>query len=253
MRYFIRFSFNGAAYHGWQMQENAISVQSKMVEALHFKAGVEEILTGCGRTDTGVHARNFFAHFDLEKSLDVVDCEKLVFDLNSFLPHDIAVQAVFPVKADAHARFSAVSRTYKYYISREKDPFLHHFSWFVFRDIDIEKMNEAAASLFEYNDFTSFSKLHTDAKTNNCRIMQAVWEEEAGKLVFTITADRFLRNMVRAIVGTLIKVGRHQLTIENFKEIIEGKNRGLAGFSVPAQGLFLHSVEYNWSEILVSK
>jgi len=253
MRYFIKFSFNGAAYHGWQMQENAVTVQSKMVDALHFKAGVKEILTGCGRTDTGVHAREFYAHFDLEKSLDVVGCEKLVFDLNSFLPNDIAVQAVFPVKPDAHARFGAVSRTYKYHISTNKDPFLHNFSWFIFRDLDVEKMNEAAAALFEYTDFTSFSKLHTDVKTNNCRIKLAKWEEENGKLVFTITADRFLRNMVRAIVGTLIKVGMQKITTRDFKEIIEAKNRGLAGFSVPAHGLFLHSVEYNWTEILAGE
>lgn len=251
MRYFIKFSFSGTAYHGWQMQENALSVQSKMVEAFHFKAGVSEILAGCGRTDTGVHAREFYAHFELGKDMNVTECEKLVYELNSYLPNDIAVHAVFPVKPDAHARFSAVSRTYKYYISREKDPFLQNFSWFIFKGLDVVKMNEAAEVLFEYNDFTSFAKLHTDTKTNNCRIKQAKWEEANGKLVFTISADRFLRNMVRAIVGTLIKVGRHQLTIEHFKEIIEGKNRSLAGFSAPAQGLFLHTVEYKWPDILV--
>ncbi len=253
MRYFIRFSFDGAAYHGWQMQENAVTVQSKMVEALRFKAGVDEILTGCGRTDTGVHASEFYAHFDVDKTLNAAASERLVFELNRFLPNDIAVQSVFPVKPDAHARFSAISRTYKYYISKVKDPFLHNFSWFIFGDLDVEMMNEAAKLFFKYDDFTSFSKLHTDVKTNNCKVLQAEFTEEAGKLVFTITADRFLRNMVRAIVGTLIKVGRHQKTTDDFVRIIEGKNRGLAGFSAPAQGLFLHSVVYDWSGILIAE
>jgi len=253
MRYFIRFSFDGAAYHGWQMQENAVTVQSKMGEALRFKAGVNEILTGCGRTDTGVHAREFYAHFDLDKTLNSVECERMVFEMNRFLPGDIAVQSVFAVKPDAHARFGAVSRTYKYYISNDKDPFLHKFSWFIFGDLDVEMMNEAAKLLFNYDDFTSFSKLHTDVKTNNCKVLRAEWAEEAGKLVFTITADRFLRNMVRAIVGTLIMVGRHQKTMKDFAGIIEGKNRGLAGFSAPAQGLFLHSVSYDWHGILLTE
>jgi tRNA pseudouridine38-40 synthase len=251
MRYFVKLSFNGTAYHGWQMQENASSIQSKMVEALHFKAGVKEILTGCGRTDTGVHAKEFYAHFDLDQILDKAECEVLVFELNRFLPNDIAVQSLFPVKSEAHARFSAITRTYKYYISKKKDPFYYDFAWYIYGDLDIELMNEMANLLLSCNDFASFSKLHSNAKTNICRIFYSKWNEDSGNLVFTITADRFLRNMVRALVGTLIDVGKHKRTAKDFTRIIEGKNRSLAGLSAPAKGLFLHNVEYNWPEVLI--
>jgi len=233
------------------MQENAESVQSIMAKALYFKAGVQDILTGCGRTDTGVHARAFYAHFDLDQILNIEECDLLAFELNRFLPTDIAIRAILPVKPEAHARFSAISRTYKYYVSQIKDPFDNNYAWYIYGNLDVELMNHSARILISCNDFTSFSKLHSNSKTNICKIFHASWNEEGGRLVFTITADRFLRNMVRSIVGTLIDVGRHQKTPDDFAGIIEGKSRSLAGLSAPAKGLFLHDVEYNWPEILI--
>lgn len=241
-RYFIYFSYNGAQYHGWQIQPNANTVQAELTKSMRLLLREEIDLTGAGRTDTGVHAKLMTAHFDTSEPIKNPD--QLVYKLNSLLPYDIAVKRIEEVNADLHARFSAKSRTYKYYLTTEKNPFFKEFAAYVNYPLDFEKMNEACNILFEYRDFTSFSKLHTDAKTNNCNIMQAVWEKEADYWVFTIRADRFLRNMVRAIVGTLIEVGRGKLDAEDFRQIIEKKDRCAAGTSAPAQGLFLVEVGY---------
>lgn len=241
-RYFLQCNYKGTRYHGWQVQPNAISVQEVLEKALSTILHEKISVIGAGRTDTGVHASFFMLHFDVDKP--VPESFDLVYKLNSFLPADIAVQSFWPVNNDAHARFSALSRTYHYNISQEKDPFTEETSYLYLQKPDIEKMNKAAAVLSEYSDFTSFSRLHTDVKTNNCKIMQAVWKEEGSRLVFVIKADRFLRNMVRAIVGTLLEVGRGKLSIDDFRGIIEQKDRGAAGASAPAQGLFLIDIEY---------
>jgi len=250
MRYFIQLSYDGSAYHGWQVQENSVSVQGLVEQGLKFKAGLKNRVVGCGRTDAGVHARQFFAHFDLDNNLDEVHLVELCRELNHFLPHDIAIQKIFQVKQNAHCRFDATLRTYKYFLSRENDPFIRNYSWSFQALLDVDLMREASKILFEYRDFTSFSKLHTDVKTNNCNISCANWEEGQGRLVFTITADRFLRNMVRAIVGTLLNVGKGKLSLADFRKVIESKERSKAGMSVPAQGLFLFEVEYSWKDIL---
>ncbi len=243
-RYFVKLAYNGAAYHGWQMQENALSVQEALEKAMETILGQKVALTGAGRTDTGVHAREFYAHFELERQLSAEECSNAAYKLNSLLPADIFIFDIFPVGPDVHARFDAISRTYEYHIIRRKDPFRQGLAWYVWGKFDMESMNKAAAILHEYTDFTSFSKLHTQVKTNNCRIMHAAWEEEGHLLVFRITADRFLRNMVRAIVGTLIDIGRGRYDAEAIRKIIEAKDRSLAGLSVPAHGLFLSRVEY---------
>ncbi len=242
-RYFIQLAYNGKNYHGWQIQPNANSVQAELNRAVSLISGEEINLIGAGRTDTGVHASFFVAHFDLENPL--LDTDKFCFKLNSFLPDDIRIDKVFAVVDEMHARFSPISRTYKYYITQRKEPFLHDFTSFIPQKLDVESMNEAAQKLFNYTDFTSFSKLHTDVKTNNCLIQEARWEyDERELLVFTITADRFLRNMVRAIVGTLVEVGKGKLSISDFKKIIEQKDRGKAGASARAKGLFLTGIGY---------
>jgi tRNA pseudouridine38-40 synthase len=241
-RYFLQLSYKGTHYHGWQIQPNAISVQEVMEDALSKILREKITVVGAGRTDTGVHASFFILHFDTEKVIS----EKLdvVYKLNSFLPNDIAVQKVWPVSEEIHARFSATSRTYHYFISTEKDPFQTETSYKYLKPLDVAKMNEAAKALLQYTDFTSFSRLHTDVKTNNCKVMQAQWLLENNQLKFVIKADRFLRNMVRAIVGTLLEVGKGKLTLKQFSEIIEKKDRGAAGASAPAQGLFLVDIEY---------
>jgi len=243
-RYFIKLAYDGTNYHGWQSQENANTVQSELEKALSTILSNKIEITGAGRTDTGVHAREYFAHFDLNEPFDKSGLDNLLYRLNAILSEDISIFFIFPVRNETHARFSAVSRTYKYYISRKKNPFFNKYSWNVFGELDIKKMNDASKVLFEYIDFTSFSKLHTDVKTNNCKIMQAEWNEENNMIVFTLKADRFLRNMVRAIVGTIIDVGKGKVSIDEFKNIIESKNRSEAGYSVPAKGLFLDKVEY---------
>jgi tRNA pseudouridine38-40 synthase len=244
MRYFIYLSYKGTNYHGWQVQPNGISVQEKLQDALSTILQSKTEVVGAGRTDAGVHARQMVAHTDIEKS--ITNTSDLVYKLNSFLPTDIAIQKIVPVKDDAHARFDAISRTYEYWLTTAKDPFLTDAAMRAYGNIDFEAMNKAAQKLFDYTDFTSFSKLHTDAKTNNCRILKAIWEKRDENLwVFTIQADRFLRNMVRAIVGTLLEVGRGQLTVEDFCCIIEAKDRCKAGVSVPAQGLYLIEVTYS--------
>lgn len=242
-RCFIRLSFDGRHYHGWQSQKNASSVQSVLEEALSLMLGNRTQLVGCGRTDTGVHARDFYAHFDC-RELTAQERLNLVFHLNGYLPPDISVHSILPVKADAHARFDAVSRTYTYQIIRQKDPFLKDYAYYVFGPLDIDLMTQGAQILLDYSDFTSFSRLHTQVKTNLCRIQDACWEEKDHLLVFTIKADRFLRNMVRAIAGTLLEVGRNKITLEDLRTIIEAKDRQGAGCSVPACGLFLEKVEY---------
>ena len=242
-RYFIYLAYDGTNYHGWQVQPNGTSVQETLTRALiTFLRDYPIEVTGAGRTDAGVHARLMVAHFDIEWMLD---CDVVTDKLNRLLPPDIAVYQVRRVVQDAHARFDATYRTYKYYITTCKDPFIRHYAWRVFQPLDFEKMNEAAQVLFDYTDFTSFSKLHTDVKTNNCRIMQAHWDQAGPyEWVFTIQADRFLRNMVRAIVGTLVEVGRGKLTVEGFRKVIEDKNRCSAGTSVPGNALFLVDIGY---------
>ena len=241
-RYFIQLSYDGKAYHGWQIQPNGMSVQEKLQQALSTILRVQTPVVGAGRTDAGVNASQMVAHFDSEKDFHP---QKLVHALNRLLPADIAIQRICPVTPEAHARFSATARTYHYYITLEKSPFHRHYAYQFPQPLDFEKMNKAAQHLFDYTDFTSFSKLHTDVKTNNCRIMQAEWKEtEPGLWQFTIKADRFLRNMVRAIVGTLTDVGRGRISEADFCHIIEKKDRCSAGTSVPGEALFLCQVDY---------
>lgn len=242
MRYFLILSYDGTAYHGWQSQPNGVSVQEVIEQALTTLLGTPTPIVGAGRTDAGVHARRMTAHFDVADSVDV---SLLKDKLNRFLPENIAIWEIKHVCDDAHARFDACARTYKYYISTAKEVFSRHYSMRLFHTPDFNAMNEAAEKLYDYIDFTSFSKVHTDVKTNNCHITYAAWTQEAENLwTFTITADRFLRNMVRAIVGTLLEVGRGKMTVEEFCGVIERKDRCSAGTSVPACGLFLENVTY---------
>ena len=242
MRYFIDLAYDGTRYHGWQVQPNSESIQGTLMKALSLFLRTEIEVVGAGRTDAGVHARMMTAHFDFDRELDV----QMVTDkLNRLLPPDISVYRVKRVRPDAHARFDATHRTYKYYVTTRKDPFNRHYAWRIFNELDFERMNEAARTLFEYTDFTSFSKLHTDVKTNNCRIMHVEWTQtDEHEWVFTIRADRFLRNMVRAVVGTLVEVGRGKMTTDEFRKVIEKKDRCSAGNSVPGHALFLVDVGY---------
>ena len=242
-RYFIHLAYEGSRYHGYQIQPHSDSVQQTLERCLGLKLGQTVSLTGCGRTDTGVHARNYYAHFDLENAIG--DLETLADQLNAFLPEDIVVYRIWPVPPESHARFDARSRTYHYYITRTKNPFHIHDAFYLYGKLDVEKMQQAANMLMDYEDFTSFSKVHTQVKTNNCKIMEAQWFERDGLLVFRIKADRFLRNMVRAIVGTLLEVGKGRMTLDEFRAVIERKDRCEAGISVPAHALFLEEIEYN--------
>jgi tRNA pseudouridine38-40 synthase len=241
-RYFIYLNYNGKNYCGWQVQPNGPTVQQAIEDALTTWFRRKVPVVGAGRTDTGVHARLMVAHFDQPEP--PVNLSFLVEKLNRLLPKDIAIEKIIPVRQDAHARFDARSRTYHYYVSTKKDPFNSEFVCRLHGDPDFSAMNEACRLLYQYTDFTSFSKLHTDVKTNNCRITQAGWTEEGEIWQFTITADRFLRNMVRAIVGTLLEVGRGKLNTEGFKTIIEARDRGKAGTSAPAHALFLADISY---------
>ncbi len=242
MRYFITFSYDGTAYHGWQIQPHSVTVQEELQKALSTLMRKPMEVVGAGRTDTGVHARKMIAHFDHD---EVLDCPQLVYKLNKLLPRDIAVQHVEPVADDMHARFSAKSRTYHYYVHLDKNPFLRSYSWQVYGNPDFELMNRAARVLMEYKDFTSFSKVNTDTKTNDCTITEARWDRVGeDQWRFTVTANRFLRNMVRAIVGTLMEVGRRRMTIEQLRSVIEAKDRCRAGDSVPGNALFLVEVLY---------
>lgn len=243
-RYFIQLSYKGTNYHGWQIQPNAISVQEILHKAFSTILRENIEITGAGRTDSGVHASFFIAHFDSLKN-DLETEKNLLYKLNSFLPKDIAIHKLYIVKNDAHARFDATSRTYHYFVNQKKDPFLLESSWYYPFALNIDLMNEAALLLLNFKDFTSFSKLHTDVKTNNCVISEAFWTQDDFKLKFTITADRFLRNMVRAIVGTLLDIGKEKITLDEFTQIIKNKNRSDAGLSVPAHGLFLTNITYD--------
>ncbi len=243
-RYFLSVAFDGTVFHGWQAQKNAPSVQQLLTDSLSMMMRLPLKLTGAGRTDAGVHARQFFAHVDIPVPLSTETRQKLVYKLNGFLPPQVAVFDIIPVKADAHARFSAISRTYRYYISTVKDPFSVNHFWHYTGKLDLDLMNEGARILPEIMDFTSFSKVDTDTNTNICKVTMAGWEQNRNSLVFTITADRFLRNMVRAIVGTLLELGRHKITIPGFRQIIACNDRSEAGDSVPAQGLFLEKIVY---------
>lgn len=240
-RYFIELAYDGSAFNGWQIQPNAPSVQESLNKALTTLLRTNVEVVGAGRTDTGVHASFYIAHFDVEQD---IDCEFLKYKLNRFLCKEIAIYKVYPVPTDLHARFSAISRTYHYHVAKFKSPFNSRYSYAIHPLPDIEKMNKCAKCLFEYTDFTSFSKLHTDVKTNNCKIMQAEWIETENEYIFVIKADRFLRNMVRAIVGTLLEVGQGKINEAQFRAIIEEKNRCSAGTSVPGHALFLANVEY---------
>lgn len=240
-RYFVKFCYKGTNYHGWQLQPNAISIQEILQNSfkLLFKKDIE--LIAAGRTDAGVHAKVMYAHFDYEFEID----KKIIQKFNSFLPKDIAILDFIEVQNSAHARFDAVKRTYQYHLHTYKNPFIEEYSWYYFQKLSVKKMNDAAAILKEYQDFECFSKTHTDVFTFNCKIENAHWEEKReNELVFTITADRFLRNMVRAIVGTLINIGIEKKDIQSIRQIIESKNRSEAGFSVPAHGLYLTQIEY---------
>jgi tRNA pseudouridine38-40 synthase len=243
-RYFLFLSYNGKNYKGWQSQKNGPSVQVELNIALSTLLKEKINVVGCGRTDTGVHAQNFYAHFDSIMLSILEDRIAFVKKLNSFLPMDIAVFNLYPVTDDANARFSAISRTYEYRITRSKNSFLDDFTYYYNGQLQVRLMNEGARIIMKYSDFTSFSKLHTHVATNNCKIMEAIWKEENDLLVFTITADRFLRNMVRAIVGTLLDLGRQKFEFDDLRNIIESKDRSKAGMSVPAKGLFLVKVNY---------
>ena len=240
MRYFLELAYRGSAYHGWQRQPNAVTVQEKVEDALATLLREPVEVVGAGRTDTGVHARQLFAHFDLEAELS----PDFVFKMNSVLPMDIAVKSLHKMEQEAHARFDALSRTYEYHVVLEKDPFSLESAYFVKRKPDLKKMNEAAKMLMEYSDFKCFSRSRTDVRTYTCRIEEAYWEKRGESLIFTIKADRFLRNMVRAVVGTLLEIGLGKLEVEELHQIIKSKNRSEAGASVPAHGLYLTKVEY---------
>lgn len=241
-RYFLHLAYNGADYHGWQSQPNAITVQETVEKALSRVLRRQVAIVGAGRTDTGVNARSMYAHFDVDN--EISDPQRLISALNSLVGRDIAIYGIRRVADDAHARFDAVARTYKYFVTTRKSPFDYRFAWNPPYRLDVDAMNAAAARLADYIDFTSFSKLHTDVATNNCRIYEARWTAEGDRLTFTIKADRFLRNMVRAIVGTLVDVGRGKTSVDEFCRIIERKDRCAAGASVPGNALFLWQVDY---------
>ncbi len=258
MRYFITLSYDGTAYHGWQIQPNGNSIQEELQKALSTILRRETAVTGAGRTDTGVHARQMVAHFDTEvapfENVDEMgrktgaseeDCAQLAYRLNRLLPRDIAVSKVEPVSDEMHARFSATSRTYHYYIHTQKNPFLRAYSCELHYPLDFRLMNDAAARLLEYEDFGAFCKSHADVKTTLCKVTAAEWHQTSEtSWYFEITANRFLRNMVRAVVGTLIEVGRHRMTVDDFCRVIEGKKRTDAGESMPGNALFIEDVKY---------
>lgn len=253
MRYFLKLAYNGAKFHGWQSQPNAIGIQQRIEESLSVVTRLPISIVGAGRTDAGVHAKEMYAHFDLRDP--IADKEKFLLSINRLAGSDISFQDVIMVPDNAHARFDANERSYKYFVTFEKSPFIYPYSWHSPSRLNIEKMNEAAAVLLSTDDFTSFAKLHSDAKTNICVVRKAQWDIIDNNspirsfflnkgIVFTITADRFLRNMVRAIVGTLIDVGRGKLSVDDFRTVIESKNRCSAGTSMPPQALFLWEVKY---------
>jgi tRNA pseudouridine38-40 synthase len=245
-RYFLTLSYNGINFNGWQIQDNTPNtVQQVLQEKLSMLLKENIELTGCGRTDTGVNAKNYIAHFD-SHCADLIENKKhWIYKFNTVLPQTVAIHNIQKVKDAAHARFDATQRIYYYYLSRGKDPFKEAFCWYVYGDLDFELMNKAAATLLEYEDFTSFSKLNTQNKTNICKITKAVWHQSGvNEWRFTISADRFLRGMVRAIVGTLVMVGRNKITVNDFRKVIEAKDRKVAGNNAPANALFLVNIKY---------
>jgi tRNA pseudouridine38-40 synthase len=241
MRYKIDLAYNGKNFHGWQRQENAHSVQAEIEEKLSLLLGVNTEITGCGRTDTGVHAKDFAAHFD---SANLIDEKNILYKLNRMLPDSIAINNIQPVQAHFHARFDAIQREYQYYMHHSHDPFLVDFSWLFTRELDWELMNTCSQLLMGKHDFECFSKVHTEVNNFICEVYQASWTRSNNQLVFTISANRFLRNMVRAIVGTLVDVGLHKTSQGDFEAILKSKNRSEAGQSVPAHALFLTRVVY---------
>lgn len=245
-RYFLTLSYNGINFNGWQIQENAPNTVEQVLEEKLSMLLREKIdLVGCGRTDAGVNAKNYVAHFDSHCSDLISNKEHWIYKFNTVLPATISIQNIRRVQDQAHARFEATERVYYYYINRHKNPFKDAFSWYVYGELDFERMNLAAAKLLDYTDFTSFSKTNTQTKTNNCKITKALWQKcGEHEWRFTIKADRFLRGMVRAIVGTLILVGKHKLSVEQFKKIIESKNRQNAGNNAPPNALFLVGINY---------
>ena len=241
-RYFIWLSYDGTNYHGWQVQPNGISVQGELQRVLSTLLRQEISITGAGRTDAGVHARVMAAHFEIEAD---IDCKQLAYKMNRMLPQDIVVDRIEEVSLDMHARFSATERTYHYYIHTRKDPFLRHFSCEIHYPLDFEAMNEAGRILTTYEDFGAFCKAHSDVKTTLCNVTRAEWIQTGDTTwYFVITANRFLRNMVRAVVGTLVDVGRGRLSLDEFRSVIEGKRRSDAGESMPGNALFLEDVKY---------
>lgn len=262
-RYFITLSYDGTRYHGWQVQPNGVSVQEVLQDALSKLLRQQIDVTGAGRTDAGVHARMMVAHFDMEGTLPAMttvasspaatagdeyerlQLRQLVYKLNRLLPQDIAVQRIEAVAPEMHARYSATSRTYRYYIHTQKDPYLRQYSCMLHYQLDFGLMNEAAKVLMQYDDFAAFCKSHTDVKTTLCHVTRAEWVQTSPtQWYFVITANRFLRNMVRAVVGTLIEVGRHRMTVERLHQVIQGRCRNNAGESMPANALFLEEVTY---------
>ncbi len=245
MRYFVEISYLGKNYHGWQIQPNAMTVQEKIQQSLSTILRESIEIVGAGRTDAGVHASQIYAHFDYDKQI-VKNDSNFIHKINAILPDDIVIHQIIPVDDDAHARFDAVSRSYEYKIILGRNPFFLDTSLQIKYDLDIDLMNQACQILFEYEDFESFSKVKTDVFTFNCTITEAQWKLNGDELTFYISANRFLRNMVRAIVGTLMDIGRKRITLDEFRQIIESKNRSKAGASVPAKALFLTKVEYNY-------
>lgn len=241
MRYFIHLAYDGTRYHGWQIQPNGISVEGEIERCLSTLLGQSIDIVGAGRTDAGVHARHMVAHFEVPVNVPV----NLSYRLNRMLPPDICIYRIEQVADDMHARFSATARTYHYYLTTQRDPFNRQYTWQCHYDLDFALMNEAAAMLTEYSDFAAFCKSHTDVKTTLCTVTEARWVQTSEhQWHFRITANRFLRNMVRAVVGTLVEVGRHRMTLEQFRNVIEGKQRTQAGESMPAHALFLEKIEY---------
>jgi tRNA pseudouridine38-40 synthase len=241
LRYFLKLAYNGRDYHGWQYQPNAVTVQETLEKALSTILQEKTPVVGCGRTDTGVHASQYFAHFDAQ---EITDFDIFLYKINAVLPADVAVYKILKVHPEAHARFDAISRSYQYHIIQHKDPFLNETAYRVKNELNVEAMNNAAAILKDYKDFKCFSRSKTDVKTYNCVIAAAFWERKENRLVFTITADRFLRNMVRAIVGTLLETGLEKIPVSHMHTIINSRNRQYAGTSVPARALFLTGIEY---------
>jgi len=243
MRYFIQFAYNGTHYHGWQFQPNASSVQETLNKALSVLLNAPINVMGAGRTDTGVHASEMYGHFDFETPIDVTS---LVHKLNSYLPKDISIFDIILVHDEAHCRFDATKRTYEYHINTVKNPFLQELSWYFNQKLDVALMNEAAKILLNHTDFQCFSKVNTDVNTFDCKIFEAYWKIENKNLIFTISANRFLRNMVRSIVGTLVNIGLQKISLTDFENIIASKSREKAGFSVPAHGLYLTEIDYDY-------